>query len=85
MFLLDKVFIIFIAREHDRQEERNTIRSQHRMVRVSWHLSVRSSTLIQGKLASNKDQNLYILLLDDSITKIPLKKKALVRRTLSCS
>lgn len=28
MSLLDKPFIIFIAREHDKQEERNTIRSE---------------------------------------------------------
>lgn len=28
MFLLDKAFIIFIARVQDRQEERDTIRSE---------------------------------------------------------
>jgi len=37
MFLLDKPFIIFIAREHDRQEEKNTIRSERRTAWVSWY------------------------------------------------
>lgn len=45
--LLDKPFIIFIAREHDKQEERNTIRSERRTAWVS--LSEISSTLIQGR------------------------------------
>lgn len=40
LFLLDKTFIIFIAREHDEQGERNTIRSEctERSLRVSWNL-----------------------------------------------
>lgn len=49
MSLLDKPFIIFIAREHDKQEERNTIRSERITAWVSRHLSKISSTLIQGK------------------------------------
>lgn len=48
MSLLDKPFIIFIAREHDKQEERNTIRSERITAWVSRHLSMISSTLIQG-------------------------------------
>lgn len=47
--LLDKPFIIFIAREHDKQEERNTIRSERVTACVSRHSSMISSTLIQGK------------------------------------
>lgn len=46
MCLLDKPFIIFIAREHDKQEERNTIRSERITAWVSRHLSKISSTLI---------------------------------------
>lgn len=39
MSLLDEPFIIFIAREQDKQEERDTIRSERITARVSWHLS----------------------------------------------
>ncbi len=49
MSLLDKPFIIFIAREHDKQEERNTIRSERMTAWECRHLSKISSTLIQGK------------------------------------
>lgn len=79
MFLLDKPFIIFIAREHDKQEERNTIRSERITAWVSRHLSKISSTLIQGKsreamkLSVSQELRDLCFAVDDSITKICVK------------
>lgn len=72
MSLLDKPFIIFIAREHDKQEERNTIRSERTTAGVSRHLSQIASTLIQGKAreVNNLTECLHVFSVDDSIIKV---------------